>query len=82
MSDPIFFKDIIKEFEDLYESAIPNVNGLDQQKFKEQLFSKILVDDTSRFPMGFVYMDGQTHVDFRNWLQKHHSEQEYLVPSS
>ncbi|OSI12963.1 hypothetical protein [Neisseria canis] len=36
MSDPIFFKDIIKEFESLYESAIPNVNGLDQQKFKEK----------------------------------------------
>lgn len=81
MSDPIFFKDIIKEFENLYESAIPNVNGLDQQKFKEQLFSKMLVDDTSRFPMGFVYLDDQTHMDFWNWLQKHHPEQEYLVPS-
>lgn len=81
MSDPIFFKDIIKEFENLYESAIPNVNELDQQKFKEQLFSKMLVDDTSRFPMGFVYMDDQTHVDFRNWLQKQHPEHEYLVPS-
>lgn len=81
MSDPIFFRNIIDEFESLYEEAIPNIEGLDAEAFRRQLFSKMLLDDTSRFPMGFVYIDDQTHVDFLSWMKNTHPEQQYLASS-
>ncbi|MFC5919672.1 hypothetical protein ACFPVS_02655 [Neisseria weixii] len=79
MSDPVFFTGIIDEFENLYEQAVPNIDGLDVQAFKQKLFTKMLADDTSRFPMGFVYMDSQTHWDFLRWMEEHHPEQKYLA---
>lgn len=79
MSDPLFFQDIIDEFERMYEPSLPNEEGLERDALRLKYFSRMLVDDTSRFPMGFVYIDEKTHWDFAEWMVQHHPEQQYLA---